>query len=184
MVQRNTVTNKQWWNLDDIRNNIEVAFHTALRIRMLQDVPEKQDYVASVAQIVEVLARQYVAKRAALGQHELSLTAQAAGVFVFAEHPCQVRVAREESGQRGALVLVQCTKEGRIVQRWLLFIAKQKRQIWFEDLADFMQQLAHTLLNSYSLVSKQYDEAVPILFYRCILRHTQHTLSDTSCPST
>merc|ERR1712228_764852 len=35
--------NGKKWNIDDIRNNIEVAFHTAWRIRLSQDVPDKQD---------------------------------------------------------------------------------------------------------------------------------------------
>ena len=48
--------------LDDIRNNDEVAFHTAWRVWLSQDVPEKQDYVAYVSQIVEDLAGQYEAK--------------------------------------------------------------------------------------------------------------------------
>merc|ERR1712013_223781 len=82
-AQRNINVNKRRWNLDDIRNNIEVAFHTAWRIRLSQDVPEKQDYVASVAQIVEGLGRQYKAKKQTLGQIEVSAKDRKEQVFLF-----------------------------------------------------------------------------------------------------
>jgi len=67
-------------------------------------------------------------------------------------------------------ILDQRCKEGRIVSRWLVFIRKKYKDITFEDLADFMQKLAHTFLHSYSLPTKQYYEAVRILCYRCIFR--------------
>lgn len=69
-----------------------------------------------------------------------------------------------------SMVLDQRTKEGRITARWLLFVRKKREEFTFEDLADFMQKLSHTFLNSYELTKEQYFECVRIFVYRSILR--------------
>ena len=77
---------------------------------------------------------------------------------------------RGEQEEFDSMVLDQRTKEGRIVARWLLFVRKKREEVTLEDLADFMQKLAFTFLNSYALATRQYFECVRILIYRSILR--------------
>ena len=62
-ASRNIKKNGKKWNLDDIRNNIEVAFHTAWRIRLSQDVPEKQEFAKQMSSIVGTLRANYVRKK-------------------------------------------------------------------------------------------------------------------------
>jgi len=191
--------NGKKWNIDDIRNNIEVAFHTAWRIRLSQDVPDKQDYVKQLNVIVENLKLSYNLKCKTLGKEEYNLDERKEEVFLF----LQSVLAKYESSQMASdkkgksfklsrnlgdeddfycpynetdqnvfdsFILDQRTKEGRIVSRWLIFIRKKYKDITFEDLADFMQKLAHTFLHSYQLATKQYYECLRILCYRCIFR--------------
>eukprot|EP00485_Elphidium_margaritaceum_P023189 CAMPEP_0202711498 /NCGR_PEP_ID=MMETSP1385-20130828/23297_1 /ASSEMBLY_ACC=CAM_ASM_000861 /TAXON_ID=933848 /ORGANISM="Elphidium margaritaceum" /LENGTH=1249 /DNA_ID=CAMNT_0049371245 /DNA_START=57 /DNA_END=3806 /DNA_ORIENTATION=+ len=184
------------WTVDDVRNNIEVAFHTAWRIRLSQDVPDKQDYAKQLSKIVESLKLGYEAKKTTLGKEEVSIEERKEQVFLF----LQSTLAKYESRQMAenkefklsrnleneddffapydetdqnlfdSFVLDQRTKEGRILSHWLVFIRKKSVDITFEDLSDFMQKLSHTFLHSYSLSNKQYYECVRILCYRCVLR--------------
>ena len=62
-ASRNIKKNGKKWNLDDIRNNIEVAFHTAWRIRLSQDVPEKQEFAKQMSSIVGTLRANYERKK-------------------------------------------------------------------------------------------------------------------------
>mmetsp|Transcript_20524 Transcript_20524/g.32665 ORF Transcript_20524/g.32665 Transcript_20524/m.32665 type:complete len:1240 (-) Transcript_20524:181-3900(-) len=188
--------NGKKWNIDDVRNNIEVAFHTAWRIRLSQDVPDKQDYVKQLHKVVESLKHNYDSKVVILGKAEISIEERKEEVFLF----LQSTLAKYESRQMAtnksfklsrnleneedfycpydetdqnkfdSFILDQRTKEGRIVFRWLVFIKKKHQDITFEDLADFMQKLAHTFLHTYSLPNKQYYECVRILCYRCVFR--------------
>eukprot|EP01083_Nonionella_stella_P092556 259152_1 len=188
--------NGRKWNVDDIRNNIEVAFHTAWRIRLSQDVPDKQDYVKQLSAVVAGLGKNYSSKCELLGRNEVSMEERKESIFLFLQSTLAKyesnQMARDESFKLSvnlqnendfycpyceadqnvfdSFVLDERTKEGRIVSRWLIFVAKKHRQISFCDFCDFLQKLAHTLLHSYSLPSKQYYECVRILCYRCILR--------------
>ena len=80
---KNIKRNGKKWNIDDIRNNIEVAFHTAWRIRLSQDVPDKQDYVKQLSRIVENYKTQYDIKKTTLGTEEISIEARKEKVFLF-----------------------------------------------------------------------------------------------------
>lgn len=55
--------NGKKWNLDDIRNNIEVAFHGAYRIRLSNDIPEKREFAKQMKSIVDALRANYERKK-------------------------------------------------------------------------------------------------------------------------
>ena len=82
-ASKNIKRNGKKWNVDDIRNNIEVAFHTAWRIRLSQDVPDKQDYVKQLSRIVESLKNSYDIKKTTLGTEEISIETRKEKVFLF-----------------------------------------------------------------------------------------------------
>ena len=82
-ASKNIKKNGKRWNLDDIRNNIEVAFHTAWRIRLSQDVPEKQEFAKQMRSIVDALRSNYERKRAHLGRAEVPMEERKERVFLF-----------------------------------------------------------------------------------------------------
>ncbi|ETO16930.1 hypothetical protein RFI_20407, partial [Reticulomyxa filosa] len=71
------------WNIEDVRQNVEVAFRTAWTIRLSNDVPEQQQKVAILKQVMESCKQEYERQKNILGKKDVPFEERQEKIVTF-----------------------------------------------------------------------------------------------------
>ena len=82
-AEKSIKRNNRKWNVDEVRNEVEIAIAAAWSIRLHQDIPGKQDDANKLSQTIAGLKEKYESMQKSLGTKKISIDTRKEAIKAF-----------------------------------------------------------------------------------------------------